>query len=134
MSKDLVLYHGTSLEFYNKIIKEGLNNPCLTSSKELAYYYAEVADGDDDKVVLEVCIKDTTKLKIDFPSVYEPGGFGRINSKTLEDNVESMFNELKINNTTFTDYDYHISLDTVYTCKYDDVISPNNLKIAIQTP
>ena len=131
MSKDMILYHGTSLEFCNEILKKGLSNPYLTSSKELAHYYAEASDGYGEEVVLEVHITDVSKLRVDYPSLYEPVGFGNIHSKTLEDNVELMFNEFEAKNITFTDCDYQVSLNTVYTCKYDGVISSTNLKVVI---
>jgi hypothetical protein len=71
---DLVLYHGTSRECLIEILRTGLRNPHLTDSIEVAEYYAEVADDDDDsgQVVLRVVVTDTSALFYDGSAMDEP--------------------------------------------------------------
>jgi len=74
-SGPLRAYHGTS-DAYWPLIEEsgGLDGPYLARTPELAQYYAEVVAEDDggNPVVLEVVVRDTSKLRYDRAAMDEP--------------------------------------------------------------
>ena len=70
----MILYHGTSSVLMPSIRKIGIHRPCLAESYEIAEYYAEeaVADCGGEKEVLEIQIRDTSKLRYDGAAMDEP--------------------------------------------------------------
>lgn len=82
---ELTLYHGTCA--WTQIRKEGLPaGSCLAQNSELAWAYAESADG-EEPVVLAVVV-NSEDLDVDWPSISEPVGFGDRTSKEMEEEVE----------------------------------------------
>lgn len=82
---ELTLYHGTCA--WDQIQKEGLPaGSCLAQSSELAWAYAEAADG-ETPVVLAITA-DSEDLDVDWPSISEPVGFGGRTSKEMEEEIE----------------------------------------------
>ena len=89
----LTLYHGTSLTAYKGIQSEGLRNPYLTNSEELAEYYAECANG-QHAVVLKVFVNNLENLKVDYSSLAEPVGFGKfLSSVCMNNNILNTINQ-----------------------------------------
>ena len=87
-AKTHILYHGTSSANAERIKKQGCCSLYLSSSTELAYYYAEAAtdvicDKDDGLAIIAI---DTTLLELekDEHSWEEPVGYGPFKSNDLE--------------------------------------------------
>lgn len=89
------LFHGTHSSKLPGIRQDGLRLACLAAIFELAWAYAEAAadeDGvsDGEPVVLEVEVEEA-HLRIDFPSLEEPCGYGGVSSGDLESQVRRMW-------------------------------------------
>ena len=69
-----IVYHATSEDNAESILSDGLKpGSYVTTSYELAEYYAEtVEDEDEDAVVLAFTLTDEDQLRPDFEGLYEP--------------------------------------------------------------
>lgn len=88
----MILFHGTTLEKYEQMKEIGLRAPYLSNSIELAWSYAEAADG-ETPIVLEVEV-DTNNLLPDYRSLAEPCGYEDRNSKDIEDEISKFNGEM----------------------------------------
>lgn len=138
----ITLYHGTSDLYLDEILKNGLKEPYLTNSIDLASYYAEVTTDDvsGNEIILEVVV-DTDFLRIDENSMSEPVSFDDYTISELEDIVQEEWDKLAelhpkwvtSNNDSsiihIPDEYYQASLDTVASCWFDGIINPKNIKV-----
>ena len=116
-NEQLVLYHGTTDA---RIQSEGLRpGAYLATSKELAWYYAEVSDEVDglgSPMVFEVHVKRGW-LEADKPSLCEPVGYGDRKSVELEEAVATHEGPL----------DADASLSLVGSAYCSEAILPENI-------
>lgn len=136
VNKYMYLYHGTSSEKINDILKYGLSKPYLTSEYEIAKYYGECT-GECNPVILKVKV-NVGDLIIDWCSIDEPVGYGNVFSTELEQKAELYHNDLRNNKLEWYDKNgifsipnsyYQYSLDTVKTCRCNVNISSKNIEI-----
>ena len=122
----ITLYHGTCDNHLDKILKEGLINPYLTNSLDLARYYAEISseENESNEAILEVTV-DTNLLRIDDNSMAEPVSFDDYTTYELEEIVQDVYDDLaekhpewvtKYNTIIIPEHLYEVSLDTVASC------------------
>lgn len=127
------LYHGTSTEHWDEIMKKGLIEPYLTSEIELAEYYAdcEVDEAGGGPLILEVHVNEDV-LRVDLNALAEPVTFGHYKGclSELEDLVQETYDELAEEHPEWLEGDiidipeneYRVSLDTVASCWADETI------------
>lgn len=135
------LFHGTHSSRLPSIQAEGLRPACLAATFALAWAYAEAAaDGDGvsdgEPVVLEVEVKEAD-LRIDFPSLEEPCGYGGLTSDVLESRVRRMWKReadlhpewVKDGFITLPPERYDLSLKTVGTVRCTVVLPWASLRV-----
>lgn len=136
----MTLYHGTCDNCLDKIFTEGLIDPYLTNSLDLAKYYAEVSseENEGNEVVLEVTV-DTNMLRIDDNSMCEPVSFDEYSTYELEEIVQDKYNDLakkhpelisKHNTIIVPEHLYKVSLDTVASCWHKGIVLPKDILIS----
>ena len=117
----MVFYHGTNSELLGNINQEGLFQPYLTDSMELAEYYAEATDGDGDPVILQVIVRNPGLLEPDRPSLAEPVGYGSILSEKIEEQLKKMRSR---------DLErWEKTLPITRTVRYNGIISPSDIRL-----
>jgi hypothetical protein len=137
----LKLFHGTHSSSLPAIRREGLRPACLAATFELAMAYAEAAADEDglsegEPVVLEVEVEET-HLRIDFPSLEEPCGYGGISSGVLERLVRRMWaRETRLHPDWVCDgfiilppERYDLSLNTVGTARCSVFVPWSGLRV-----
>lgn len=70
----IILFHGTSTHYIDKIKRFGLDKPYLTDLQPMAEYFAQenVQLRGQTPLVLEVRVPETTKLRADFAMYRDP--------------------------------------------------------------
>lgn len=136
-NKEIKLYHGTTNEHLKNIFKYGLKEPYLSSSLELAEYYANetvyICGG--EPIVLKVLVTSDV-LSVDFISMEEPVGFENWTINDLENKVEEVYDRLSKEHPewceggyiTIPSANYKVSLETVGSCKCNTTIPPQNIE------
>lgn len=133
------LYHGTSSCKLEAIHSEGLINPFLTSSLDLAMYYAETATDEDegDYLILQVEVEEKN-LRYDGNAMDEPVSVGVISIKELEALVRKKFNTLSLQHPEWIKdgyliipaTEYKASLEVVASCWHEGVIKSNHFQVS----
>lgn len=137
------LYHGTTTERYKQIQQEGLTKPFLTNDEELAMYYAEGVGEEEvgEPIILEVEANEEG-LRYDGAAVDEPVRFGDFSIAELEEKRSCMWEEQsRLHPEWLKTYSekrafilipkeaYRLSLETVGSCWYEGIVSPENIQI-----
>lgn len=121
------LYHGTSENNYNNMLKSGSIAPCyLTSNDEQAQYYAEVCSEDDSSspVILTVEV-DTMVLRADTASFDEPLSYILNTHGLSEEDWHKSINSGEIEYPSKERWD--ISLEMTQTVKTTQSIDIKNI-------
>lgn len=131
------MYHGTSSGKLESIFKEGLVRPYLTSSPELAGYYAQVAaeEHGGEPAILEVRAKKEALL-YDSNAMEEPVAFDGLSVEELEALVEKEWEEQARGHPEWCREGYvlipreryEISLKVVGSCRCGAIIPPSHIK------
>jgi hypothetical protein len=126
----LVTYHGTSSKKLNDIKKYGLDNPFLTSRKDIAGYYAyeAIEEFGGNPIILEVYVENTDNLRYDSAAMDEP-------VMVDEDYVEEEINKIaeihpewvKNDIIIIPDTEWKYSWDIVHSVWHNGVISYENI-------
>lgn len=134
----VTLYHGTSSERWGMIQEKGLDSPYLTSSVDLAKYYAEVSSEEDGSepvvLIVVICVKS---LRYDGNAMDEPVGFDGYSISDLDQKVLEKYEELSqihpewIHNNflVIPSTEYQISLEVVGSCRSDHHVFPSEIKV-----
>ncbi|WP_210498523.1 hypothetical protein [Vibrio crassostreae] len=101
MFSQFILYHGTTQDNAEKILKEGFKaRACLTSDLEVAEYYAECACDEDGLSYEECAIVAVTverdSLVVDYPAYEEPLSFYKHNYTTSDREWREMIENAEI--------------------------------------
>lgn len=134
----ITLYHGTSSKHLDSILKNGLKTPYLTSSIDLANYYAEIETEDTqyNEIVLEVIV-DTEFLRIDENSMSEPVSYDEYDTEEVEEMVQEEWDRLAKLHPEWVKDDvitiplkyYEASLNTTSTCWFEGTVKAENIKV-----
>lgn len=91
----ITLFHGTSSKYRESILTNGLREPYLTDSEELAYYYAETTceEVGGEPLVLKVTVP-TDSLRYDRTAMDEPVVYDGYTEEELLKRVEEMFDRM----------------------------------------
>jgi hypothetical protein len=83
-----IWFHGTDGRLVRQVLKQGLENPCLTPHYELAVVYSE--NFGDDGVVLELHFPNTYEqfLEADRASLEEPTSWDERSSEDIQAEIE----------------------------------------------
>jgi len=132
------LYHGTTNHHQQDIFEKGLSNAYLTNSEGLAMYYAEVESEENGgtPILLQVCVNEAN-LQYDGLSVEEPVSYEDLSISDLEKRRDDMWNEqaklhpewMKGEYIIIPKECYHLSLETVGSCRYNGLIEPKNIEL-----
>lgn len=133
----MMAYHGTCSSYYEIIKREGLKNPYLARTIDLAEYYAEQISSLENKyydyghpVVLEVIVRDTDKLRYDSRSMDEP-------VMISEDKRDSAWDEVALLHPEWVEDDmisipiseWEVSWNVVGAVVYDGIIPPEDIRL-----
>ena len=132
------LYHGTTTNHQQDILKNGLNNAYLTDSEGLALYYAEIESEEKGgtPILLAVSVNETS-LEYDRFSIEEPVSYDDFSISDLEERRDNMWNEqaeihpewMKGEYIIIPKECYQLSLETVGSCRYNGLIQPNDIDL-----
>ena len=134
-TSEMKLLHGTSTARWEKIRREGLGGragPYLTDNVDIAQYYAEEVASEDgsEPVVIEVIVRDLSKLRYDRAAMDEPVmvpmsevcRVWRIAAKRHPEWVGPH------GTISIPDRRYKISLKTVHSVRYEGVVPARDLR------
>ena len=125
----LTLLHGTSSALLEKA-SAGLQSPFLTDSRQTALYYAQEAvdEAGGDPVVLQVRVRELTRLLPDLPSFEEPLDFVYKQYAVGEEEFHKLLNDPDSGiSWPENDHDWQTSLRVVGSVRYDGVLTDFNL-------
>lgn len=128
--QELTLYHGTAASRFDAIQREGLTNPYLTKSYEVAEYYGEAQaeeDGTEIPIVLMVRVPDTANLRVDRPSFAEPLTFSMHDHDIWSEDEWHEALESGALRSPADENDWEASLETVGSVRYAGRIGPENI-------
>lgn len=119
----MILYHGTTSNNLESINQQGLINPCLTQSIQLAEQYAGLATDklNGSPVVLRVKLRDFSMLRADCDAIENPlfhDGHTTDHYKFL---VESYLDK----HDDIQDLQWGVSLRLVNCCRYEGLLENN---------
>lgn len=127
----MILYHGTSEKALEFILKEGLKNPYLTDSLELAAYYArEQSEADQSAPLILLMDVEESYLRYDRLAMDEPVKV----SESLRDRIwEQIAQEhpqwVKQGSVEVPETAWQYSLQAVHSVKYAGVINPVKISV-----
>lgn len=126
------LLHGTSSNQVEAILAEGLKaHTCLTSSEELAQYYAEcAADEDGGEPVWLLVEVDPRTLRVDYAAFQEPLTYYRDEHARNDDNWHEMIESGEVPYPA-SDKDWKTALAVTWSVKTSEPVKPRHIHLEI---